>query len=414
MSTTIRSLFEFINNAKSLYVAPYHRAYDWDESCCKEFLDKALDMDFKMLDFGVITYQKCDDLGNYILIDGYQRLMTILLFVQALIKTSKIKFSEKNMPSNFLVSINNDGEDIFKLKINNNDKNDIEKIIKNDFCDEEIRNKNFINNYLFFEKELKQNKMSVLDLLNNISKIKIDVSILDVDNQNEEVLYFEINKNFSELDLIRNFVYKMLKESNQSHIFNTYWLAMEKMLCGLNEAFLIDYLTIQNNGLIPKKTELFDAFSAFMERMDKLKQRDDIIKHLYRYSSYYVKIVNSDIKDEDLKAKISYINSFDSNDTYSYLMEVFEDYDFAHISKHMLLDILDSITMFVKQREKNPTCPIAVNFAALSKDINKMLVLKALTPKIVVQDIKDLPEKDQLKVQKKITINDLIRNKSTG
>lgn len=411
MSNNIKSLFEFINKMTSLYVAPYHRSYNWDVDVCSKFLSQAFDNSEKTLDFGMITYQKCDDSDNFILIDGYQRLMTILLFIQALIKSSKVKLALKNYPANFLVT-NQGDEDIFKLKINNNDKNDIENIVKNRFEDIVFHNSHFIANYEFFVSKLSEQKIPILELLNSIAKIQILNVVVNNETSDEEEIYFNLNQSFSQVDLIRNYVYKELKQDKQVHIFNTYFLGMEKNLDTLENAFLIDYLTIQNNGLIPKTNELYDVFVQFFNNMSKLKSREDIIKHLYRYASYYVKITQSDVKDEQLKNKLVQINEYEAKDTYPYLMEVFEDYDFAHINKHMLVDILDTIIMFVEQRYNNGENSLSVNFASLSKDINRMLLLRDYTPKIITQEVEQYVEEENIE-EHKLTINDLINSKST-
>lgn len=407
----MKSLFEFINKMQSLFVAPYHRGYTWDTGICSDFLNKAFDSSEKTLDFGIITYQKCDELGNFILIDGYQRLITILLFVQALIKASKVKLALKNHPEVFLVT-NRGDEDIFKLKINNNDKNDIENIIKNKFDDKLLHNSNFLSNYEFFVSKLSEQKIPTLELLNNIAKIKIRNVVVNNETLDEEEIYFNMNQSFSQLDLIRNYLYKELKEAKQTHIFNTYFLGLEKNLGSLEEGFFIDYLTIQNNCLIPKSDELADTFIQFFKSMSKLKSIEDTIKHMYRYANYYVKITQSDIKDEILKNKLEKINEYNAKDTYPYLMEVFEDYDFAHISRHMLIDILDMIIMFVEQRNNSQENSFAVNFASLSKDINRMLLLKDFTPKIVTQKVEDYIEEETFE-ERGVTINDLIKAKST-
>ncbi len=408
--SSIRTLFEFINKMNSLYVGPYHRIYSWDEEFCDKFISKAFDNTEKSIDMGMITYQKCDDAGNYILIDGYQRLMTVLLFVQAVVNNTKIKLASKHHPSNFLVACLSD-EEIFKLKINNNDKNDIENIVKNNLDDVLIHNRNFISNYKLFVSKLNSNNLPLLEVLNNILKIKITNMVIDDKTLDEEEIYFNMNQTFTQVDLIRNYVYRELKEAKQNHIFKTYWLEIEKNLQSLTEDFIIDYLTIQNNGNIPNNQELLSEFEAFFENISKLKPKEDIVKHIYRYSSYYKKIYNSDIKDTVLKERLLIINSYQAKDTYPYLMEVFEDYDFAHINRNMLLDILDMTIGFVEQRLNNDNGMPSVNFASLSKDINKMLLLRELTPRIVVENVDQI--EDEYVDNHRMTINDIIKIKTT-
>lgn len=397
----LKSFFKFINQMSSLYVPAYHRGYFWDVDICKNFLKNFLHSPIG-LDFGVIIYQKNDDRGNFILIDGYQRLLTILVFVQALISSGRLEVSAKNQPANFLVYKSSDNETIFKLKINNNDKNDIEYILKNKFDDYIFNNENLRKNYDYFVEALKNDKTPILEFLNNFSKIKINNILVD-DTHREDELYFEVNNSFTQIDLIRNYVYKELKTKQILHIFQTYWLGMEKDLGNLFEGFLIDYLTIQNNGVIPFPDMLFPAFNAFFFKISRFKSLEEMIKHIYRYACFYKKIVNSDINDKELQQRLCVINSCEAKDTYPYLMEVFEDYEFAHINKHMLVDILDTIVSFVEQRRNEKSGLKEFNFADLSKNINRMLALKDYTPKVVKYDVKDAKESHQ-----RITINDLI------
>ena len=409
MGNNIKTLFEFISTMSSLYVPPYHREYNWSCDDCNTLLEKTFSENSGDIDFGIITYQKCDEKENYILVDGYQRLVTILLFIQALIKSSKINLAPKNHPSNFLISQIEDKE-IFKLKINNNDKCDIQLILKNKFSDSSFNNSNFLNNYEFFFENITEKKIPLIRLIANISKIKIINIILDDNKKNEDQMYFDLNGTFSPKNHISNYVYKQLKDEKQIHIYNTYWLGLESLLKEKSESFLTDYLTIQNNGLIPQKDELYLNFMNFFQKISKLKSKEDMIKHLFRYANYYIKITTSDIKDVEIKKRLDIINDYKASDTYPYLMEVFEDYEFAHINKHMLIEILETITSFVEQREQSNPNKFGLNFAQLSSDINRMLALKDYTPKIVTQEIDEnfLPET----ISERLTINDIIKNKA--
>ena len=409
--SSIRTLFEFINKMNSLYVGPYHRGYTWDVDMCDNLISRAFDDAQKNIDMGMITYQRCGNSKNFILIDGYQRLMTILLFVQAVLNTTKVKLASKHHPSNFLVTFMGD-EEIFKLKVNNNDKKDIENIVKNTIDRDLLHNQNFIKNYEFFVSKLSEKNLPLLEVLNNILKIKITNMVVDNQTLDEEDIYYSMNQSFLQVDLIRNYIFKELKNSKMSHIFNTYWLTLEKNLGSLTENFIIDYLTIQNNGAITKPEDLYSDFEIFFIKMSKLKTKDDIVKHLSRYASYYKKINESNVKDDGLKAKLAKINSYGAKDTYPYLMEVFEDYDFAHINRTMLMDILDMIISFVEQRHNEDENLLGINFASLSKDKNKMLLLRELTPKIIVEDGEDVIPTDIAR-DNRTTINDLLKTKST-
>lgn len=198
----------------------------------------------------------------------------------------------------------------------------------------------------------------------------------------------------SNVSRIRKFVSTELKNSGLFDIYETYWLEMESCYLdaaervnkNLLQSFFVDYLTIQNNGAIPSKEDLFDRFVDFYQTASKFQEKELIIKNIFRYSVYYLKIMFAQLTDEDMKVKIEKINDFNAKDAYPFLMEVFEDYEFAHINRAMLLEILDTVIGFIEERNSKKPSQIALSFAGLSTEINKMLFLKDYTPKFVVEE----------------------------
>lgn len=93
------------------------------------------------------------------------------------------------------------------------------------------------------------------------------------------------------------------------------------------------------------------------------------------------------------------INDIDTKDAYPFLMEVFECFESELVDKEILLEIPSTVENFVTNRDKliHPE----KMFVTLSNDVNQILALKHLTPKIV-------------KNPKKITINDLLDEGESG
>ena len=197
----------------------------------------------------------------------------------------------------------------------------------------------------------------------------------------------------SNVSKIRKFITAELKKSGLIDLYSTYWLEMETSYIEaserenriLLEEFFLDYLTIQNNGVIPKKENLFSNFVEFYQKVSKFQKKDLIIKNIFRYSVYYLKILFSDVKDDEIRIRIKKINAYKAKDAYPFLMEVFEDFEFAHINRAMLLEILDMVIGFIEERNSKKPSQIALSFAGLSTEINKMLVLKDYTPRFVVE-----------------------------
>lgn len=219
-------------------------------------------------------------------------------------------------------------------------------------------------------------------------------------------LYFGMSYNLSmdllsekfndltEVSKVRRFIFSDLGNMGLKSLYNTYWLEMENLFIdasekvgkNLFELFLVDYLTIQKNAVIPKKENLLKEFVDFYQEISKFQSREIIIKNIFRYSMYYLRITFADLQDEDIRRKIKTINALKASDSYPFLMEIFEDYEFAHINRAMLLEILDTVLGFINERNSKKPSQIALSFAGLSTEINKMLVLKDYTPHFVVEE----------------------------
>lgn len=219
-------------------------------------------------------------------------------------------------------------------------------------------------------------------------------------------LYFGMSYNLSmdllsekfndltEVSKVRRFIFSDLGNMGLKSLYNTYWLEMENLFIdaservgkNLFELFLVDYLTIQKNAVIPKKENLLKEFVDFYQEISKFQSREIIIKNIFRYSMYYLRITFADLHDEDIRRKIKTINALNASDSYPFLMEIFEDYEFAHINRAMLLEILDTVLGFINERNSKKPSQIALSFAGLSTEINKMLVLKDYTPHFVVEE----------------------------
>ncbi len=208
----------------------------------------------------------------------------------------------------------------------------------------------------------------------------------------------------SSTDNIKSFLIETLQRKHCVNLFANYFARIEEnyakssMLHKFPD-FICAYLTIYTNGkdLTPEDTYIY--FRDFYNYAVKMKTDENILKHIYRYSNYYLKILTLDVSDVDIRNLLSKINQLGAEDTYSYLMEVFEDYEFAHINKNMFLDILETVLEYASERKFSHKKPLP--FSALSYELNKMLAMKDYVP--------DLEEEAlQLKNSASPTINDLI------
>ena len=205
------------------------------------------------------------------------------------------------------------------------------------------------------------------------------------------------------IENIKAFLIETLNRKSSISLYANYFSRMEENFAKYNlldelGAFICDYLTIYSNGKVLKDEDIYSYFRDFYMYAARMKTDENILKHIYRYSNYYLKLLTLEISDVDVKNLISKINKIGAVDTYPYLLEVFEYYDFAHINKNTFLDILETVVEYAANRKFSEK--EYVPFSVLSNELNKMLAMKNYVPQVSTNPI--APKSG------KITINDLL------
>ncbi len=208
------------------------------------------------------------------------------------------------------------------------------------------------------------------------------------------------------VEKIKAFLIETLNRKNSINLFANYFARIEENfakygLLNKFEDFICDYLTIYSNGNVFDNEDVYVYFRDFYEYASRMKSDENILKHIYRYSTYYLKILTLDIADVDIRRLVEKINKLGATDIYSYLLEVFEDYEFAHINKNMFVDILETVVEYAANRKFSHK--ESIPFSVLSCELNKMLAMKNYVPQLDNSEVADRS------VTEKITINDLLQ-----
>lgn len=400
-------LTDFLKKAGCFEIPCFQRSYSWGEKQWKQLFDDLVSLsryeNVKKHFFGTIVYESADitqiSKTNYVsLIDGQQRLVSVSILLMAL----------KNLDSELFDSIdpllkNETVQENERFKISLDGENSEIYLMLSDGIDE-IKSENIIlKAYNFFKEQIKESKIEPKLLFEAVKKLEIIDMSLEKYTDNAQLIFDSLNSTgvrLSQVEQIKNFVLLGCDEKEQEFLCKKYWQPMEHAFENIDskdrfKEFIKDYLTIQNNGAIPQKDCVYEEFNKFYINKLKFQTRETIIKHLKKYSKYYIKMLCSNFLEKDIREHIQAINDLNAKDAYPFLMEVFEDYESELIDKEILLEILSTVKRFVSNRDalSHPQ----KTFATLSKDINQMLALKNFTPKIIQNS-------------KKMTINDLLED----
>ncbi|WQW08558.1 DUF262 domain-containing protein [Helicobacter pylori] len=256
MKATQSTINDFFSTANTIFSIPvYQRNYAWAEENCKKLLQDiiSISQNKKTHFMGSITYilHLIDDkkslrqLQEFVIIDGQQRITTIMLLLKAI--ETKIPNEEIKKKIDGLLNLS--GQKLH-LKPIKSDKEAFDLVMQN--RSHEIQGVSHIrNNYKFFTKEL-DNYISkgyrIEEIYGAFLRLKIVAIGLELGEDDPQVVFESINATgvqLKGLDLIRNYLMMGENSDNQNRLYNTYWVPLEDWLGerDLND-FIKTYLRI--------------------------------------------------------------------------------------------------------------------------------------------------------------------------
>ncbi|MCQ2724611.1 DUF262 domain-containing protein [Helicobacter pylori] len=245
--STINDFFALTGTIFSIPV--YQRNYTWEEKNCKKLLQDiiSISQNKKTHFMGSITYilHLVDDvkslrkLQEFVIIDGQQRITTLMLLLKAI--ETKIPNEEIKKEIDGLLNLS--GQKLC-LKPIKSDKEAFDLVMQN--RSHEIQGVSHIgNNYKFFTKEL-DNYISkgyrIEEIYGAFLRLKIVAIGLELGEDDPQVVFESINATgvqLKGLDLIRNYLMMGENSDNQNRLYNTYWVPLEDWL---NEKDLNDFI----------------------------------------------------------------------------------------------------------------------------------------------------------------------------
>ncbi|MGL2686337.1 DUF262 domain-containing protein [Helicobacter pylori] len=265
MKATQSTINDFFALTGTIFSIPvYQRNYTWAEENCKKLLQDivSISQNKKTHFMGSITYilHSIDDekslrpLQEFIIIDGQQRITTLMLLLKAI--ETKIPNEGIKKEIDGLLNLS---EQKLRLKPIKSDKEAFDLVMQN--RSHEIQGVSHIrNNYKFFTKEL-DNYISkgyrIEEIYGAFLRLKIVAVGLELGEDDPQVVFESINATgvqLKGLDLIRNYLMMGENSLRQKHLYETYWVPLENWLGerDLND-FILTYLRIYFEDKLKKE-----------------------------------------------------------------------------------------------------------------------------------------------------------------
>lgn len=385
-------LNKFLQKQDTQFVIPiYQRNYDWSEEQCKQLLEDIMEVgrspkdEAKVHFIGSIVYvcndeYTTDEIEQYVIIDGQQRITTITLLLIALYHQAEELEDNKlaeTIYEYYLINKNADDDSYkVKLKATENNERDLHYLL-NKIPIPDSAYSNIKNNYNFFAKHItEENREIIYDGFKRLLFVEIR---LERGKDNAQKIFERLNStglDLSQADLIRNYILMGLEPSEQTRLYNKYWAIIESNTkhegVSYVSDFIRDYLTIRM-GDIPNKNKVYSTFKKEF-KLDEINELENMLRSLRTFSEIYKTFINPGcIEDRDIKDEISYIKYIEINVSYPFLLQVFEDYNTGIINKEILLRILKFVQSYACRRfiMDLPTNALNKIFMNLYRQIDK-------------------------------------------
>ncbi len=256
MKATQSTINDFFALTGTIFSIPvYQRNYTWKEENCEKLLQDivSISQNKKTHFMGSITYilHLIDDekslrqLQEFVIIDGQQRVTTIMLLLKAI----ETKIPNEGIKKEIDNLLNLSGQKL-RLKPIKSDKEAFDLVMQN--RSHEIQGVSHIrNNYKFFTKELEHyisKGYRIEEIYGAFLRLKIVAIGLELGEDDPQVVFESINATgvqLKGLDLIRNYLMMGENSDRQKHLYDTYWVPLEDWLGekDLND-FIKTYLRI--------------------------------------------------------------------------------------------------------------------------------------------------------------------------
>ncbi len=339
-------LKDLFNGDRIFNIPKYQRTYAWKDENLEYFLEDLLNQRGEKSYFlGTLLFHQKNNRGEYEVIDvvdGQQRLTTIMIFMKSIIQILQNRNSTKVTNKTFSRYIY-DGEN-YKLELENEDNSFLQNAILNDneaSIQETPSQKRLMEAKIYFEKELSSLNIEVLERLIEIL-INSDVILYIVDKISDATQIFELlndrGRKLTSLEGVKSFLmYRIgclnLKDDGEQAInsiqdnFSAIYRLIEKN--SINENDLLRYHTIAfensktddyNNSAKFIKTKINDLFN----NQTDIKIKEEIIEYvdkLKKSFNLYEQIKNNKqncIKMDDLMM-IGRVNPF-----YPLMMNIYD------------------------------------------------------------------------------------------
>lgn len=339
--------------ATNIIVPVYQRQYRWDIGACEKLLSDVRAVARENSDqrhfIGSILSAQDADGGDLILIDGQQRITTVMLLIAALHHT--IRDRDPKLANELArVLVRADDSDRTKLRPHHAWADLYESVVL-DCRDRADRESRFDDNYAFFRSQVHADEVPLIwSGLHRLEHVSITLGA----SANAQQIFESLNSTGQPLrdhELIHNYILMGLSHAEQLQIEADYWLPIERYTGESIGAFWRHYLMLTTGREIEAAGEhgVYAAFRDSFLRLDLEHLRADAATWREYAEIYGILLDPSAEADADIRRQLEYVNTF-GRTTYPLVMSAYGDYRRGLIQREELVEVLEQVQSLFLRR----------------------------------------------------------------
>ncbi|MDZ7725317.1 MAG: DUF262 and DUF1524 domain-containing protein [candidate division KSB1 bacterium] len=401
MQATEAKLLDFLKKSQQFIIPIYQRTYSWTDRECKQLWEDIIrtgnNENISAHFVGSIVYiekglYQVSSQSPLLVIDGQQRLTTVMLILEALARQLGDKepldgFSAKKIRSYYLLNPLEEDEHAFKLLLTQTDKETLLSLIqqKSTPQDHSLR---IMENFTYFMDKVKSLGDDLVPLCQGLAKLMIVDISLNRDQDNPQLIFESMNstgRELSQADLIRNFILMGLDSEKQKVLYKYHWRPMEvefgQEAYGKQfDSFIRHYLTFKT-GEIPNIRAVYEAFKAYACTPEIIQHGvESLVQDIHMFAEYYCAMALDKEPDRELSEAFQDLRELKVDVAFPLLLELYHDYKQNDLAKDDFVSAVRFIEAYVFRRAvcSIPTNSLNKTFANFGRILKKNQYLDSI------------------------------------
>ena len=369
IDATAVNTIRWLSDARTTIVVPvYQRQYRWDIGACEQLLTdiRAVDdsserhMHFIGSILSYVTseaFQSTEEAtSELVLIDGQQRITTLMLLVAALhhsVLHDPVLSADPSLATDLKKVLVRDSEPTrTKLRPHHAWAYKFESVVlDNRLADVDLRDSRFDDNYAFFRSQIPARE--VLRIWTGLQRLEHVAITLGAD-ANAQQIFESLNSTGEPLrdhELIHNYVLMGLSHAEQSEIENVFWVPIEENTGESIASFWQHYLIMMTGREVDSTggRGVYDAFRHSFPRLDLESLREHAAEWREYSEIYRILLEPARAADREIARQLGFINTF-GRGMYPLVMRAFREHSSGTVHAKVLIETLEQVQSLLLRR----------------------------------------------------------------